>query len=203
MIFEETSLYMIRHGELKNRKNLNFTGQMDIPLTKKGLSQTLYHIKGLSKLEISLILSSDLSRTVVPAKIYGETFRCPVKSLAELREINAGKWSNRDYNEIMKKDPCYLKKRIEDPVNVPFPEGESLKDLQKRVIPVIDRALYAYSGKNILLIGHAGTIRVIILHYLNLPLTHFFKLEVDYGSLSVLRFFKDGNVTLKLFNVRK
>ncbi|GAB4437704.1 MAG: alpha-ribazole phosphatase [bacterium] len=199
---KETTLFMIRHGRLINSDKPFFTGQADMPLSDEGWKETTNFLEPLSKKNISLVLSSDLERTAKPAKFYSEALNCPLKISKELREINAGRWENKSYQDVMRSETEYLKLRYQDPLKIPFPEGENLKDLKKRVINCLRGILKSCSDENILLVGHAGVIRVIVLHYLKIPLKQFFCFEVDYGSLTVLRFFEDGNVTLKLFNYK-
>lgn len=199
---KETTLFMIRHGRLINLDKTCFTGQADLPLSDEGWEETTNFLEPLSKKKFSLVLSSDLERTAKPAKFYSEAFNCPLNLSKDLREINAGRWQNKSYEDVMRSEPEYLKLRYEDPFKIPFPEGESLNDLKKRVLKFLQGILKSYRGENILLVGHAGVIRVIVMHYLEIPLKQFFCFEVDYGSLTILRFFEDGNVTLKLFNYK-
>jgi len=203
MMFEATTLYMIRHGRLVNSKSDIFTGQSDVPLSEDGEVETVSYLNLFKEKKISVVISSDLKRTLEPAKVYSKTLGCPLIVKKDLREINAGDWENKSYNDVIKTEGLYLQKRYADPVNLPFPNGESILDLKNRVIEAFNPLLADNFGKNILLIGHAGVIRIIVLSYLNIPLSHFFKFEVEYGSLSVIRFFKDGNVTLKLFNFKE
>lgn len=191
-------LYLLRHGELVNSSKNIFNGQSDIELTDTGFNETIKWINFFRDKNISIILSSDLKRTKIPAKIYSEKLGSKLIALKELREINAGKWEGLTYSEVMKNDNEYLQKRYRDPVNTPFPEGESLKDLKKRVIKCINKNLRDYS--NILLIGHSGVIRVIILSLLKIPLKNFFKFQIDFASLTHLRIFDDGNVVLFFLN---
>lgn len=194
-------IYLIRHGELVNSESGVLNGQRDIELSERGLKDTLAWIEYLQDKKIALILSSDLKRTKIPAKIYAERLTCNYKALKELREIKAGRWEGLTYSEIMNIDKEYLEKRYKDPVKIPFPEGESLKDLKKRVLKTL-KAFLKNSG-NILLVSHAGVIRVIILGLLEISLKNFFKFEVDYGSLSMIRIFDDGNTLLKFHNLKR
>lgn len=203
-MFNETRLYMIRHGKLVNSYSYVFNGQADIPLSPEGEKETMIWKNVMAKVDsgISLVVSSDLSRTFSPASQYGKMLNCPVEPYLPLREIDAGRWEGKPLNNILETDADYFNKRMKYPAKIPFPGGESLYDLKRRVIKCVDNIINKNKGKRILLVGHSGVIRVIILHYLNLPLTHFFKLEVDFASLSILRFFDDGNTTLKLFNAK-
>lgn len=203
-MFRETRLYMIRHGHLVNSSSYVFNGKTDIPLSLEGEKETLIWKDLMVKVDngISLVVSSDLLRTFSPAAKYGKILNCPVEKHLALREIDAGRWEGKTLNDILATDAEHFNKRMKYPAKTPFPGGESLYDLKRRVIKCVDNIIKKNKGKRILLIGHSGVIRVIMLHYLNLPLTHFFKLEVDFASLSILRFFDDGNITLKLFNAK-
>lgn len=191
-------LYLLRHGELINSNKNILNGQSDIELTENGLKATIKWIDYFKDKNISIILSSDLKRTLIPAKIYSQNLNVSYHPLKELREINAGKWEGLTYSEIIKRDNEYMQKRLKDPLNIPFPWGESLKDLKKRVVKTTKN--YLKNQENVLLIGHAGVIRVIILHFLGISLRNFFKLQIDYGSLSLIRFYDDGNNILVFLN---
>lgn len=191
-------LFLLRHGELINSSKNILNGQSDTDLTDKGLKDTIKWIDYFRDKDISLILSSDLKRTLVPAKIYGEKLRCNNIVLKELREINAGKWEGLTYSDLIKNDNEYLKKRYRDPVNTPFPDGESLRDLKKRVVKCTKK--YIIDNANIILIGHSGVIRVLLLSFLDIPLKNFFKFQIDFASLTHLRIFDDGNIVLVFHN---
>jgi broad specificity phosphatase PhoE len=196
----EKTLFMIRHGRLINSHDGILNGQSDTPLTAEGFEETMAWKSFFQSYKIDLILSSDLQRTFLPAAKYSEILKCIHKSFKELREIDAGKWELKKVTELIEKDRDNFFKRTQDPVNVPFPDGENLSQLKRRVKKCIDKFIKSEDFKRILYIGHGGVIKVIVLAYLGIPLKNFFKFEIDHASLTVLRFFEDGNVTLKVFN---
>lgn len=62
-------LIMIRHGESEwNRKNL-FTGWVDIPLSKKGIQESLEAGKVIADLPIDVIFTSSLERAMMTAML--------------------------------------------------------------------------------------------------------------------------------------
>lgn len=197
----EKVVYMIRHGKLVNSHEGVLNGQSDTLLSEEGFRETILWLDFLKNEGIDIVLSSDLSRTKKPAIEYSKRLKVPHHSLKELREIDAGLWELKSMKEIIENNKDYFIKRLKNPANVPFPGGESLKNLKKRAFNCLKNYLDTKYNK-ILYIGHAGVIRVLILSSLNLPLKNFFKLEVDFGSLSILRFFSDGNVVLKTFNMK-
>jgi len=198
----EKVLFMVRHGSLINSNLGVLNGQSDTPLTEQGLRETMQWKGYLKQNGVDVIVSSDLKRSLVPAKKYSQYLKKPHLIFRDLREIDAGKWELKNVKEVMEKEGEYYMKRVKNPANIPFPNGESLKMLKKRVVNCVNKLLASNDYNRILYVGHAGVIRVIMLSYLGLPLNNFFKLEVDFGSLTILRFFHDGIVTLKLFNAK-
>jgi len=196
----EKVLFMVRHGSLINSNQGVLNGQSDIPLTKQGLKETMKWKTYFKQNGVDVVISSDLKRSLIPAKKYSQYLKKPHLVFRDLREIDAGKWELKNVKEVMEKEGEYYMKRVKNPANIPFPNGESLKMLKKRVVDCIKELLMSDKYNRILYVGHAGVIKVIMLSYLGLSLNNFFKLEVDFGSLTILRFFKDGIVTLKLFN---
>lgn len=201
MQIKETRLYLLRHGRLINSDTGALNGKSDTPLSVEGRKEMLLWTKAFMPGFFAVVASSDLQRTAEPANVFADGLKCPLEIYQDLREINAGRWEGKTYTEIMEQENELLTKRMNDPVHVPFPEGENLLALKKRVKRRTDKIINAYEGKNILIISHAGVIRTILLTYLGIPLKNFFKIEVDFGSLSVLRIFEDGNVTLKMVNL--
>lgn len=199
-MIEETTLFLLRHGRLVNSDKGVLNGQSDTPLTKTGLKETMRWKHCFKKVNIDLIISSDLQRTLKPAKQYSKFLEVPHFEYSSLREIDAGKWELRNVKEIMENEKDYFFKRMMNPFHIPFPSGENLSDVKKRVLPCLNKILAEHKGKKILYVGHGGIIRMIIFTYLKIPFKNFFSFEIDYGSLSILRFFSDGNVTLKLLN---
>jgi probable phosphoglycerate mutase len=65
------------------------------------------------------------------------------------------------------------------------PEGESFRDLQKRVLPVFKEIVSAARG-NVLIVAHAGVNRVVLCHVLGMPINHLFRIAQDYGCLNVI-----------------
>ncbi len=191
-------IYLIRHGRLLNSEQGVLNGQSDVELTEEGLKETIRWIDYLKDKNISLVCSSDLKRTMIPASFYAESLNCKHIFLKEFREINAGRWEGLTYNEIIERDGEYLKRRMKDIVNTPFPEGESLKDMRKRVMKAF-RYICRSKG-NLLFVGHAGSIRIIIYSMIGISLKNYYKIEVSFGSLSSVRIFDDGNCLLRFLN---
>ena len=150
------NLYLIRHGK-QNSTLCN----VDAELSSDGILQTELVRDRLIGYQIDALYSSNMLRAKQTAQIINEYFHCPMEIREELREISFGlmEGNTEEYNDIQfKKFKQEQKKLIDD---MPYPEGENGTSVYERAMPVIQQI--AQSGKkNIAIITHGGTIRVLL-----------------------------------------
>jgi 2,3-bisphosphoglycerate-dependent phosphoglycerate mutase len=96
---------------------------------------------------IDIVLASDLARSVETARIAFPTEPPPVRLDWRLREVDYGALTG---------SPAGLLAR-ERHVDVPFPQGESYRDVTRRVAAFLDELPDAHAGARVLLIGHTAT----------------------------------------------
>jgi probable phosphoglycerate mutase len=77
------------------------------------------------------------------------------------------------------------KARGEDVAGFRPPAGESFTDVLQRVTPCIGRICSESSGP-VLVVTHAGVIRVLICKALGMPISGLFRIRVDYGGLTLI-----------------
>lgn len=168
------NLYLLRHGKsIFNEKKL-IQGQKDFAengLSKSGIKQIREISKHLAKLEINKVFSSDLQRCREAADIVYKKIEIEISFVKELREQNCGDWEGMKSSEVSESE-----KEI-----IP-PNGESMQDVEKRVIPFIKKILK--KDNNILIITHAAVIQNIVGYFLNIPYDSRFKIKLRGGSLS-------------------
>ncbi len=117
-------IYLIRHGECVAQTQGAFSGQSDTPLTAKGREQarlvgSLFRGVGITKL-----VSSDLRRAVQTAEIIGSLLDIRIAFDADCREIDDGRTGQPESS-------------IEP--TLPWTGGETMEDLRRRVVRVVDR----------------------------------------------------------------
>ena len=154
------SFYVIRHGEaLSNAKKFtsSWPEKNKNPLTKKGISQIKKSLKNLSKLNIDLIVSSDIERTKETAKIIKDSLN--IKTLLfdkRLREIDFGDLNQKSTSEYRK-----LFSSSFDQFSISPQKGENLKEVKSRMISAFKNINQKYKNKNILIVSHEDPIRVL------------------------------------------
>ena len=64
------------------------------------------------------------------------------------------------------------------------PGAETLVQFRERVIAGWQDAIDRHSGKHILMVGHAGMMRMIIREVLDMPLDKMFRIQVENASIT-------------------
>lgn len=131
------------HGTTTDNLNKKSTGWLDGELSPLGIEQSINLKNQINLDEIDLVISSDLKRAVDSANY---TFK-GIKEIIydeRLRECNYGDLNGSDSKLVID----------EDHINKPFPNGESLKDVEKRIRDFCNYLLEKYDGKTIAIVAH-------------------------------------------------
>jgi alpha-ribazole phosphatase len=110
-----------------------------------------------------------------------------------LVEVGFGAWEMQEWNAL---DQQALEGWMKDYEHVRPPDGdlhigESLSDLGVRVSNAISDAMQSSAhdeAARILIVCHGAVIRTALAQFLDMPLRHAFRLEVEKGSVSRLTF---------------
>jgi broad specificity phosphatase PhoE len=184
------TLYVVRHGTTSFNEKGRLQGQIDSPLTKKGVAEAKASGKKLCGALLDEIYASDLRRTRRTAELIRKTmrFRKRVITVKALREINFGKAAGLSIEEAKRQYPLYKKKAA-----FVFPDGESYAQVQRRVMHFVHSVEKKHSSQTILFVTHAGCIRGILCSLqrksleknLRMPISHRFiaRMILNRGKL--------------------
>jgi len=130
------------HGTTKDNENGIATGWLPGELSELGKKQARELRRFISNKNFDVVFCSDLKRAVESAKItFGDKYQIILDK--RLRECNYGDYTGRPFN-------FDLKKYIE----TSFPNGESLKDVEKRIENFLKFLKKNYDGKHIAIVAH-------------------------------------------------
>ncbi|HEY4161133.1 MAG TPA: histidine phosphatase family protein [Candidatus Saccharimonadales bacterium] len=151
-----TTFYICRHGVTVNNQAKRFSGWIDTPLTEEGVQNALSAAAKLDGVQFDRIVSSDLGRAFITAYIITRQLgiSTEIERNQGLREMNYGDFANRPHAEYP------LLTVAENAVFVP-PNGESLVQVQQRVLGCITELADASPNKIILLTAHDGIINSV------------------------------------------
>lgn len=173
-------------------------GQTDVSLGQEGIRQAEQWAGILKPGMFDAVFSSPLKRCRVTAGVINEALKAPMIMMDGLAEINLGAWEGLSRAEVNAHFPGEWAKRGADMAHYRPQGGESFTDLRERVAPVLNRIMGG-NHEHILVVTHAGVIRVALCHYLGMPLENLMRIHVDYGAMSRVEF-HDGAPRMTFIN---
>ncbi len=184
-----TRLDLLRHGEVEG--DSVYRGSTDDALTDQGWQQMVNTLDG--KNDWDIIISSPLQRCGEFADLIASEEAIDLEINPSIQEIDFGNWEGLSPDEIMKGDADLLHAWWSSPTTITPPDGEDFHAFQARVLKSLKLMIDENEGKNILLVTHAGVIRIILMHALGMQSENLFRLNVDYASFSRLNIYQDAH----------
>lgn len=179
-----TTLDLMRHGEPVGGRR--YRGQIDDPLSEKGWAQMQAAVG--DTVPWTRVVSSPLRRCCAFAETLAERHDLPLALDARLKEVGFGEWEGKSAAEIEQEAPGTLARFKADPLNARPQGAEPLAVFHARVAAALEDLLAQHAGQHVLLVGHAGVMRMALAWALHIPLEHAYRIEVAAASLTRLRF---------------
>ncbi|HEY2637298.1 MAG TPA: histidine phosphatase family protein [Solirubrobacteraceae bacterium] len=172
-------ILLARHGETDdNRPPLRFQGRRDTPLNDTGRRQAGELAEQLRGEEIDSLWCSDLSRARETAEIVSAALDLGDPRIDErLSEGRRGEWEGRLFEDVERDEPAEYARWMADDPSFRFPGGESLADLQARVLAALDD-IRAAGPLPALVVCHGGPIRTVLCEIRGTGLSAFHSWEV-------------------------
>ncbi|MGR4000239.1 MAG: histidine phosphatase family protein [Alphaproteobacteria bacterium] len=102
----------------------------------------------------------------------------------DFNEQRFGRWEGCSYQELERLHPRSWGAFWQEPHGYRPPEGESFSDQVLRVRGGLEGLMARYSGRDIVIVCHGGTIRAALTIALDIPLERSFSIRIDNNSLS-------------------
>ena len=149
-------IYFIRHGETNFNDEGRCTGQIDVALNKKGISQAHELAEKLRNLKFSKIFCSPLKRAKQTAEIINENYNVPIVIIDNLKERNDGTRQGVCYKNLSEKEDL-------DFFKSPEKYGAESND------QFFNRCVNAYKeikgfNEDVLIVSHGGVFRAFCCH---------------------------------------
>ncbi len=189
-----TILIFVRHGQSESNLAKIFTGQGNTRLTALGKEQAARTAEYLKQFPISRIYASDLIRTLETAEPTAKAHGLPIIPNRALREIFAGEWEGKTYEEIKRVYGDSFRIWLED-LGKAHPEGgERVSELYERVNAEIERLIQVHHGECIAVFSHATPARALACKWFGYPPEDMAKVPwATNASVSVAEYDDDGN----------
>lgn len=157
-----TTLLLIRHGESDANCEGFFAGQLDVNLREKGIEQAKKTAQFISDTyDIDAVYASDLKRAYKTGEIIACACGVDIVTDKGLREINAGQWQGRSFDDLVSEYGKAYSVWLNDIGKCRCDGGESVKELGERVINTLTNIAELNCGKTVAIATHATPIRAV------------------------------------------
>jgi len=149
-----TQLILIRHGETLWNTERRMQGQLDSPLTERGVWQACRLGERLQAMPFAALYSSDLPRARLTAQRIADATGHTIINDARLRERHFGVFEGMTQTEMEKHDvEIYTRFMSRDP-QYAVPGGESPAGFFARCRAVLEELAARHDGQTIAIVTH-------------------------------------------------
>src|SRR4051812_38474835 len=206
-----TTLVLVRHGATELTASKRFSGGLassNPGLTDEGRAQVREVAEWLSPIgdAVDVVVTSPVRRTRESAEILAERLDVPLVEEPGFAEMEFGTWDGLTFDEVREQRPDEIDSWLGS-LDVAPGGGESLREVEKRVLDGLSRVLEQYAGQTVVVVSHVTPIKTIVAHAVDAPLEALFRMELSTASVSVVSFFGEaGNdelrASLRLYNAQ-
>lgn len=154
-------IYIIRHGQTQDNIDKIFSGWRDVDLNEEGIQEAREVGKKLKNVAFTKAYCSDLIRSRHTLEVILENHHqgIPIIEDWRLKERDYGGLTGTSKAELLKKDPEHYKLWHRSWDARPM-HGESIADVEKRVLPFLQEVLKELKPWDIILLSaHGNSIR--------------------------------------------
>lgn len=181
-----TQFLLIRHAVndfVKTHKLAGWTP--GVHLSEEGRAQAEALGQRLAGATIHHLYVSPLERTVETAEAIRQHH--PHLTIAQhdgIGEVRYGDWEGKAIAELAERKMWSVVQ--EYPSRARFPNGETMRGVQTRVVDAIEALAAAHPRQTVAVVFHADLIKMALAHYLGMHLDNFQRIVVSPASISIL-----------------
>jgi alpha-ribazole phosphatase len=191
------TLVLVRHAE--SRGVGKFVGQQDEPLSDEGRRQLKELARKLSRFRFHAIIASDLKRAIDTARPMALRQKLELQIRPGLREMHFGRWQGLTWGEVRARAPRAADRWMKHFASESIPGAEQFPHFKRRVKTELNAIVQANGGRCVLVVTHAGVIRVFLAHALGMRDENIFRLAAEPCGVSVLEDFA-GSLRVRCVN---
>lgn len=179
-----TLLLLIRHG-MTDATGERLTGWTPgIHLSEHGREQAERLAERLARVPVAAVYSSPLERCRETATPLAAARDLRVRAREDLGEVRFGAWTGRSLKQLAR---TRLWRSVQDaPSSVRFPGGESLAEVQERMIRELRRIAEAHPNATVAVFSHGDPIRLAVAHFAGMHADLSQRLAIETASVSVV-----------------
>jgi probable phosphoglycerate mutase len=164
---------------------------MDVSLDELGRRQAQALADRFSRERVDVVQTSPRRRCQQTARPIAGRIGVPARIVAAVDEINCGEWSGRTFAELGG-NPKWREWNASRATARP-PGGESMAEVQLRIIGHLERMRSIHPGGRIVIVSHCDVIRAALLHCRDTPLDHYGQISLGPAAVAILEIDAKGH----------
>ena len=192
-----TVLILIRHASNDYLKENRLAGWVPgVHLNEQGKQEADALARRLAHIPIDAMYASPLERAIETANAVAQNRQIDLQILPALGDTRVGEWEGKLIKEV---DGTETWKQLQSkPVGVKIGGGESIDEVQARMVAAIEDIVARHRGKIITVFSHADPIKSVVAHYLKMDLNEFQRIAINPASATVFFFNSSGAMLFRL-----
>ncbi|MEA3337245.1 MAG: MSMEG_4193 family putative phosphomutase [Chloroflexota bacterium] len=191
-----TDFLLIRHGSNDWVGDRLAGWTPGVHLNEAGRKQAATLAQRLADWPIEAVYSSPLERAVETAEITTEPHELPIQIEEGVGEARFGEWTGQSI-KVLRKTPEWARVQF-NPSSARFPGGESLGEMQARVVASLERLCQVHPKGVVLIFSHADVIKAAAAHYAGIHFDLFQRLVIDTASVTWIKLTDHGPRVIRL-----
>jgi len=176
-----TVFHLVRHAAHDLIGRVLAGRKVDVGLNAEGRRQAEATAQQLASEPIRQVISSPRQRARQTAEPIAVAHGLSISIAPQIDEHDAGLWEAQEF-ETLKRDSrwrLWNEKRAE----ACPPVGESVRELQIRILSYLDRLSEQYPDETVVLVSHAEPIRAALLHERGMSLADWMQVDVPLAAV--------------------
>jgi probable phosphomutase (TIGR03848 family) len=190
-----TKLVLVRHAVTEQTGPLLTGRASGVDLSEEGRRQAKVLGERLADVPVTAVYASPIERTTQTAEAVAERHGLEVQALDGVLEADYGEWTGGKLEDLAKTELWKTVQRA--PSRARFPGGESLAEMQGRMVSALEAIVADHVGEVVVVVSHADPIKSAIAHYSGLHLDLFQRLRVSPASVTVFELTPHGATLVK------
>ncbi len=181
-----TEFLLIRHGANDYTRTHRLAGWTPgVHLNAHGQAQAAAIGQRLAATRIDALYASPLDRTVETAQaILAHHPALSLNLLEAIGEVKCGDWQGQELGKLARRKVWRTVQMA--PSRFQFPGGETFRSAQQRAVDALELLRERHARQTVAVVSHSDIIKLVVAHYIGLPLDLFQRIEISTASLTVL-----------------
>lgn len=177
------TFYFVRHAAHDNVGGF-LAGRMEgVRLGAAGLAQAERLAQRMTREEVGVVCASPRERTRETAAAIAAACSLDEPRITDaLDEVDFGAWSGQAFDSL-NADPAWRRWNTMRSL-ARTPGGESMLDVQQRVLSLVEAMLEQGEDRRVVLVSHADVIKAAVSHFLGLPIDAWPRFDISPASIT-------------------